>query len=74
MIRNHSQRDIGFFTLSVMRAGQFTDPAGNIADRVHVKQRTDILTHTGKTFQSHTGINIFVRHFRIIAFAVIDKL
>ena len=74
MVRNDAERNICFMISSVIGTGKFAHLVGDIHHRINIEERIDILADTGKTFQAHAGIDIFLFELSIIVVAVIIEL
>ena len=74
VVSDNAKRDIYFFVLVILYTCNAFDVLHNIAHGIDFKQRTNALYHTSQTFQTHTGINIFLLEFGIVAVTVIVEL
>ena len=74
MVGNDTQRHVHLMALAVVGAGELADLMGDIHHRVHIEERVHILAHHSQTLQAHTGIDVLLLEFSVMAFPVIVKL
>ena len=74
MVRNHTERNIGFMVPPVIGAGELADLVGNIHHRIYIKERIHILADTGKAFKPHAGIDILLLELGIIVVPIVIEL
>ena len=74
MVCDDAQCHIHLFILIISHICNPADMLHNILHGVYLEQVVYTLHDTCQTFQTHTGINILVFHFRVMAVAVAVKL
>ena len=74
MVSDQTDRYIVVMMNSIGFSGNFTDFISQGTQRIHIKDGIYILNNNGQTFQSHTGIDIFLLQSLIMTFPVIFKL
>ena len=74
MICDHSDGNVILLISTISHACQFADLVTDCLDRIHIKNGIHFLDHNSQTFQSHSGINVFIVQFLVIAVSVIFKL
>ena len=74
MVSDQTDRYIVVMMNSIGFSGNFTDFISQGTQRIHIKDGIYILNNNGQTFQSHTGINIFLFQSLIMTFPVIFEL
>ena len=74
MVCNHTDRYVCLVVCTISNSCNFTDLIADRFDRIYVEDRIYFLYNDCKTFQSHTGINIFLNQLGIMSFSIIFKL
>ena len=74
MVGDHAQRDILFLILTVFHTGDPADMLHDVLHSVYQEQIVYPLHDAGETLQTHAGVNVRVRHRRVVAFAVAVEL
>ena len=74
MVGNNTERNVLFLIFFIINTGDPADVLHDILNGVHLEKVINALHSTGKSFQSHTRINIFMSHFGIITVSVAVEL
>ena len=74
MVCDHTDGNIFFVFRLVLYIGIFADFVADGFNRIYVKNGIHILHYGSQTLQSHTGINVFIFKFFIVAISVIIEL
>ena len=74
MVGDNAERDVRLVVLTIALARNAGDVVGDVADGIDVKQRVDVLHDTGKTLQTHAGVDVLLLEFGIVVVAVVVKL
>ena len=74
VVGSYAKGNILFIVCFVLDAGNFADMLHYVSDRVNLKKIVNVLHYAGKTFKTHSGIDILLFQLGIVAVAVIVKL
>ena len=74
MVGDDAERHVGLVGLLIVCAGDLGDFIRDVHDSVDVEQGRDVLTHAGKAFEAHAGVDVLLLEFGIIAVAVVIEL
>ena len=74
MIRNNTKRNIAFFVGVIFYARNLRNVLHNILNCIDLKEVVNSLSDTGKSFKSHTCINIGMSKRSVIVVTVVFKL
>ena len=74
VIRDNPQGYVRFFVRFVGDSGFFADCSDDILNGIDLEHVVDALHDAGKSFESHAGIDVFMRKLGIVAVAVVIEL
>ena len=74
MVCDQTDRNIFFLVFLILCMSQLTYLISQGTESIHIKNGIYVLDYRSQTLQSHTGINILLLQFCIMALSVIVKL
>ena len=74
MVGDDTQAHVLLMALTIGRAGDSADLAGNIHHRINIKEGLHVLAHAGQTLQARAHVDVLLLQLGVIALAVVVEL